>query len=195
MFDIVFTLILTIIFSPLLVFIALAIKIFDPGPVLYKARRVGKGRKIFNMFKFRTMVINADKIGGPSTSGADPRITTIGSLLRKFKGDELPQFINVLKGEMSIVGPRPEVLSEVETYGKEWDEIFSVRPGITDLASIEFSNEGKIISESGIADPHEAYRKLIQPRKLELQKNYVKNKSFFLDLKIIIKTIISIIRK
>jgi lipopolysaccharide/colanic/teichoic acid biosynthesis glycosyltransferase len=173
MFDIVFTLILTIIFSPLLVFIALAIKIFDPGPVLYKARRVGKGRKIFNMFKFRTMVINADKIGGPSTSGADPRITTIGSLLRKFKGDELPQFINVLKGEMSIVGPRPEVLSEVETYGKEWDEIFSVRPGITDLASIEFSNEGKIISESGIADPHEAYRKLIQPRKLELQKNYI----------------------
>jgi lipopolysaccharide/colanic/teichoic acid biosynthesis glycosyltransferase len=184
-----------VILSPVLLIVALIIKKHDKGPILYTPLRVGLHKKYFRMYKFRTMVTNADKIGGPTTSASDPRITPIGHFLRKFKLDELPQLINVLKGEMSLVGPRPEVISEVEYYDPKWDVIFSVRPGITDLASIEFRNEGEIVANSGIVDPHEAYKQLIQPRKLELQKEYALNHSLWMDMKILGKTLLAVIGK
>jgi lipopolysaccharide/colanic/teichoic acid biosynthesis glycosyltransferase len=171
------------------------IKKHDGGPVLYTPLRVGLHKKRFRMYKFRTMVQNADKIGGPTTSMSDPRITPVGHFLRRFKLDELPQLINVIKGEMSLVGPRPEVISEVEQYDPQWDVIFSVRPGMTDWASIEFRNEGEIVTNSGIDDPHEAYKQLIQPRKLELQRAYALNHSLGIDLRILWKTVLAVIGK
>lgn len=144
------------------------------------------------MFKFRTMVIDAEKIGGPSTSGDDPRLLKIGKVLRRYQLDELPQFINILKGDMSFVGPRPEVPSEVQRYEKEdRDIILSVKPGLTDLATLENVHEEEILK--GAKDPHEAYRRLIQPQKIKLAKEYIKKRSFWLDLKIIFKTLKSAI--
>jgi lipopolysaccharide/colanic/teichoic acid biosynthesis glycosyltransferase len=192
-FDILMSSIGLIVLSPLIAFVAIRIKLDSEGPVFYKANRAGKNKKPFKIFKFRSMVTNADKIGGPSTSDDDPRVTKIGKWVRKYKLDEVVQLINVFIGDMSLVGPRPEVISEVELYDKKWDIIFSVRPGITDLASIEFHNEGEIIAKSGIADPHEAYRIIIQPRKLELQKEYVEKSNFLLDIKIIFNTLAAIL--
>jgi lipopolysaccharide/colanic/teichoic acid biosynthesis glycosyltransferase len=182
-----------IILSPLLLFIAILIRKEDEGPVFYRGVRVGLHGQLFRIFKFRTMVVDAEKVGGPTTSARDPRVTSVGHWLRKYKLDELPQLLNVLKGDMSFVGPRPEVKSEVGAYGPEWIVIFSVQPGITDLSSIEFRNEGEIIANSGIEDPHEAYKKLIQPRKLELQRYYATNSSLALDLRIICRTLIALI--
>ena len=192
-FDIAAASFALLLLSPFLLWIAWRIRQEDGGAVFYRGVRVGLYGKLFRIFKFRTMVINAEKIGGASTSEDDPRITDIGRKLRKFKIDELPQLINVLIGEMSLVGPRPEVPFEVETYDPEWDIVFSVRPGITDLSSIEFRNEGEIIADSGIEDAHEAYRKLIQPRKLELQKEYALKSSLFLDIKIIFNTLKAVV--
>ena len=180
--------------GPILIFIAWKIKAEDGGPVFYRGVRVGIYKRPFRIFKFRTMVVNADKIGGPTTAEFDSRITFIGRWLRKYKLDELPQLMNVLAGQMSFVGPRPEVKSEVDNYGPEWDVIFSVRPGITDFSSIEFRNEGKIIADSGIEDSHEAYRKLIQPRKLALQKYYTTHSSMALDISLIFRTFFAIVR-
>jgi lipopolysaccharide/colanic/teichoic acid biosynthesis glycosyltransferase len=178
-----------IILSPVLLVIGALIKAYDGGPIFYTPWRVGLRKKLFRMYKFRTMVVNADRLGGPTTKTKDPRITPIGHWLRKFKLDELPQLKNVIAGEMSLVGPRPEIPSEVETYGPEWEVIFSVRPGITDLASLEFRHEGEIVARSGIADPHAAYRLLIKPRKLELQREYALNHSLWLDTQIIWQTL------
>lgn len=187
-FDILFSLSILIIFSPLLFAIALAIKRESRGTVFYKGRRVGKGGNIFYMNKFRTMVINADKIGGPTTSDDDARVTRVGKLLRRYKLDELPQFINVLKGEMSIVGPRPDVEDVVNLLPKKEKKlIFSVRPGITDFASLAFPNEGEIVK--GAKDPHKAYLEKIWPTKIKLQLTYVKEQSFWTDIKIILRTI------
>jgi len=194
LFDIVTSLFGLILFSPLFLVIAILIKKEDGGPVFYRGVRVGRYEKLFKIFKFRTMVVDAEKKGGPSTSIDDTRITKIGYFIRRYKLDELPQLINVLKGDMSIVGPRPEIKSEVDLYGPEWNVIFSVRPGITDLASIEFRNEGEIIANSGIDDAHEAYRKLIQPRKLELQKEYVLNYNMLTDIKLIFRTFAAIFK-
>jgi lipopolysaccharide/colanic/teichoic acid biosynthesis glycosyltransferase len=160
----------------------------DDGPVFYAPKRVGRNKKKFRMYKFRTMVPNADRIGGPTTGEKDPRITPMGHFLRRYKLDELPQLFNVLYGTMSLVGPRPEIPSEVETLDEKWDVIFSVKPGITDWSSIEFRDEGKIIAQSDIDDPHEAYRTLIQPRKLQLQKYYAENHNVKMDLRILMKT-------
>lgn len=179
---------------PVLLITAVAIKRFDGGPVFYAPWRVGRNKRLFRMYKFRTMVMNADKIGGPTTGRHDPRITPVGHVLRRFKLDELPQLLNVLKGDMSLVGPRPEIESEVNTYGPEMDVIFSVKPGITDLSSIEFRNEADIISQSAIADPHLAYQTLIQPRKLELQREYAWNRNFRLDLEIIFNTFRAVVQ-
>ncbi len=187
LFDIIFSLLGLIIVSPLLLAIAVAIKISSPGSVFYRGRRVGKNGKIFRIFKFRTMVANADKIGGPSTAGDDPRLTKIGKFLRRHNLDELPQLINILKGEMSFVGPRPEVPSEVETYGSEEKKIIlSVKPGLTDFATLEDIHEEEILK--GSKDPHETYRKEIKPQKIRLQIKYVRERSFITDIKILIKT-------
>jgi lipopolysaccharide/colanic/teichoic acid biosynthesis glycosyltransferase len=186
-FDIISSIIGLTIASPLILLISILIKKEDPGSVFYRGKRVGKKGKIFRIFKFRTMVQNADKIGGPSTAGDDPRLTKTGKFLRKYNLDEIPQLINVFKGEMSIVGPRPDVPEEVETYGEKKDIILSVKPGMTDLATLENIHEEEVLR--GSKDPHETYQKLIKPKKLKLAVEYVKRSSFLLDLKIILKTI------
>lgn len=192
LFDIVFSWLGLVLFSPLILLIAVLIGCESPGPVFYPGKRVGRGGKEFKMLKFRSMVMNADKLGGPSTSADDPRLLRVGRFLRNHNLDELPQLINVLKGEMSFVGPRPEVLSEVETYDKETrDIILSVRPGLTDLATLANIHEEEILR--GAPDPHEAYRRLIQPQKLKLAKEYVKTRSFRLDIEILLRTLKSAI--
>lgn len=183
LFDVVLAAIGVVMFSPILAVIAILIKLEDRASVFYRGLRIGRQGKPFRVYKFRTMVVNAEKIGGPSTSDDDPRITRIGKHLRKYKLDELPQLFNVLKGDMSFVGPRPEVKSEVDLYTPQERELLTVRPGITDYASIEFHDEGAILK--GSADPHEAYRLLIRPRKIELGLQYVREHSLLTDLRIL----------
>ncbi len=190
--DIAFSLCGLVVLSPLLAAIAVLIKREDRGTVFYRGWRVGKDGKLFRIYKFRTMVMDADKLGGPSTAADDPRITRVGGLLRKYKLDELPQLINVLKGEMSLVGPRPEVPEEVERYDQRERRVLTVRPGLTDWASIKFRNEGEILR--GSPDPHQTYREKIKPEKMELALRYLDELSFRTDLKIILQTIVEIFR-
>jgi lipopolysaccharide/colanic/teichoic acid biosynthesis glycosyltransferase len=191
-FDFVSSLIGLILVSPVLVTIAILIKKEDGGPVFYRGIRVGRFGKPFRIFKFRTMVLNAEKLGGPSTADDDPRITKMGTFIRKFKLDELPQLLNVLKGEMSIVGPRPEVQLYVDMFTEEEKAILSVRPGITDWASIWNPDEGAILA--GSPDPEKTYMEKIRPDKIRLQLKYVRERSFWNDLKIIAQTIVAIIK-
>jgi lipopolysaccharide/colanic/teichoic acid biosynthesis glycosyltransferase len=177
--------------SPALVIVALLIKRGDEGPVFYRGLRVGRWGRPFRIYKFRTMVLNAEKIGGPSTSDDDPRITRVGRFLRKYKLDELPQLINVLKGEMSIVGPRPEVQQYVDMYTEEERVILSVRPGITDWASVWNSEEGAILA--GSPDPEKTYLEKIRPEKIRLQLEYVRKRSFWIDIGIVFQTVGAII--
>jgi lipopolysaccharide/colanic/teichoic acid biosynthesis glycosyltransferase len=177
--------------SPLMVFLAVKINKNDGGSVFYAGERIGKGGKKFKMFKFRTMVANAEKMGGPSTASDDPRLTKIGLFLKKYQLDELPQLINVLKGEMSLVGPRPEVKMYVDMMTpEEKDVILSVRPGMTDYASLWNFHEGETLK--GSKDPEKTYQEKIRPKKLELQKKYVKEHSLFVDIKIILSTVFKI---
>lgn len=193
LFDILLSLAGLVFLSPFLVLTAALIKLDSKGPVFYMGSRVGKGGKLFKMLKFRTLRDDADKMGGgPSCADDDPRITRMGGALRKFKINELPQLINVLKGEMSFVGPRPEVQSEVETYNEEEKRILTVRPGITDYASLTYHNEGEILM--GEKDPHEAYRRLIKPGKLKLALKYVDESSLRVDLKILYMTAMALVR-
>lgn len=171
---------------PVMGLIALAIKWEDGGPILYRGRRVGRHGKTFYIYKFRTMVVDAEKKGGPSTAGDDPRLTKAGRLLRKYKLDELSQLMNVVKGEMSLVGPRPEVQHYVDLFTEEEQVILSVRPGITDWASIWNSDEGAVLA--GSDDPEKKYMETIRPTKIKLQLEYVKNRSFFTDLHILFLT-------
>lgn len=192
LFDITVSLIGLLITLPLSLLIGLLIFLDSGSPVIYKATRVGKGGKNFLMYKFRTMVKNADKIGGPSTSADDPRLTKIGIFLRKYKLDELPQFVNILLGDMSFVGPRPEVPSEVLLYDIiAKNAILSVRPGLTDLASIADLHEEEVLR--GSKDPHQTYKEKIQPQKIKLQLEYIQKKSFWLDIKILIKTFLNVV--
>ena len=187
LFDILFSAFGLIVMSPPLIFSAIAIKLDSEGPVFYRGKRIGRYGKPFRIYKFRTMVVNAEKLGGPSTADDDPRITKIGHLLRKLKLDEVPQLINVLIGEMSFVGPRPEVQHYVDMFTEEEKAILDVRPGITDWASLWNPDEGAILK--GSKDPEKAYIEKIRPEKLKLQLKYVKKNSFWIDLKIILLTL------
>jgi lipopolysaccharide/colanic/teichoic acid biosynthesis glycosyltransferase len=186
-FDILFAALGLILFSPFLMIICCCIKMGDGGPVFYRGERVGLNERLFRIFKFRTMVVDAERYGGSSTADDDPRITSVGRFLRKYKLDELPQLINVLKGDMSIVGPRPEVKYYTDTYTAEEKTIISIRPGITDWASIWNSDEGRILA--GAEDPEKVYREVIRPTKLKLQMRYVKEQSLMKDFQIIILTL------
>ena len=160
---------------------------------LYKSKRVGQYGQIFEMLKIRTMILNADKMGGASTSADDPRITRFGRFLRKFKLDELPQFINVLRGEMALVGPRPDVPEVIDLMTPEEEEIIlSVKPGITDLASLWDCEEEEMLR--GEKDPHRVYLEKIWPTKKALQIWYIKNRNWWLDLKIVAATFLRIFR-
>lgn len=184
-FDFTVSALALIVLSPLLLAIALAIKIGSPGPVFYRGFRAGQGGTPFRMWKFRTMLVNADKMGGPSTSADDPRLTGVGRVLRWYKLDEMPQLISVLQGHMSLVGPRPEVLSETELYTDEERALLSVPPGIIDYASMKFHNEEAILA--GSSDPHQTYLEKIRPEKVRLGLHYVKTRSFTGDLKILLQ--------
>lgn len=173
--------------SPVLLAITLRIKKESPGPALYRGKRIGLNGKPFYMLKFRSMVMNADKIGGSSTPDDDPRITRIGKLLRATKLDELPQLINVFKGEMSFVGPRPQVAWAVDLYTPEQKKVLTVPPGITDYASLRFPNEGEILK--GSTDPDKDYMEKIHPEKMRLSLQYIKERSLGLDIKIILQTL------
>jgi len=192
LFDLFFSALGLIVLSPVLFFIALRIKLESPGPALYQGTRVGMHGKLFKMNKFRTMVINADKIGGSSTPEDDPRITKVGRFLRRYKLDELPQLINVFKGEMSFVGPRPQVKWAVDLYSEEERQVLTVRPGITDYASVRFPNEGEILK--GSTDPDKDYMEKIHPEKMRLSLEYVRTRSMWVDLKVIAQTLAAIVK-
>ena len=176
-----------ILLSPLFLGIAVIIKLTSKGPVFYIQKRMGKNFKEFNLYKFRSMIVDADKKGLQITSGDDPRITKIGKFIRKTKLDELPQLINVLKGDMSLVGPRPEVKKYVMLKKEDYEKVLSVKPGITDLAAIEFRDEEKILEKYN--DKEKAYIEIILPKKIELYKKYIDNISFKNDINIILKTL------
>jgi lipopolysaccharide/colanic/teichoic acid biosynthesis glycosyltransferase len=186
LFDILSSCAGLVLLSPILLFLSIAIKRHDKGPVLYRGVRVGRGGVLFKMFKFRTMVVNAEQLGGSSTADDDRRITTIGRFMRKYKLDELPQLINILRGEMSFVGPRPQVTWAVELYNTDQMRLLSVRPGITDYASIKFRNEGELLK--GSEDPDRDYLAKIAPEKLRLGLEYVDKMSLITDLRIILAT-------
>ena len=175
------------ILSPLFFLAWIRIKRDSDGPVIYRATRIGLRGRPFTMYKFRTMVADADRIGGPSTSEDDPRLTRTGAMLRRYKLDELPQLVNVIKGDMSFVGPRPDVPTEVAKYTAEERLLLTVRPGITDWASLRFHNEGQILR--GYEDPHAAYLQLIRPEKVRLGLEYVEHGTFKTDLAILLRTL------
>jgi lipopolysaccharide/colanic/teichoic acid biosynthesis glycosyltransferase len=175
--------------SPLLLFCALLIRLNSPGTILFRQKRVGRNGEIFTLYKFRTMFMSGE--GLPITAEDDPRITAIGKFLRKMKLDELPQLYNVLRGEMCFVGPRPEVAELVDFDCHKWQKVLSVRPGITDPVTLEFRNEGLLLSE--IDDKLAFYREVIQPYKLNGYLSYVQNKCLKNDLKIIAQTLKAII--
>jgi lipopolysaccharide/colanic/teichoic acid biosynthesis glycosyltransferase len=190
--DLAVSLVALVVLSPLLGILSLQIKRHDGGPVLYAGPRVGKDGKPFGMYKFRSMVLNADRLGGSSTPDDDPRITPIGRVLRRYKLDELPQLINVVRGEMSLVGPRPQVQWAVDLYTPEERKVLSVKPGITDYASVRFPNEGEILK--GSLDPDRDYMEKIHPEKMRLSLEYVRNRSLLTDLKVIAQTAVAIAR-
>jgi lipopolysaccharide/colanic/teichoic acid biosynthesis glycosyltransferase len=169
-FDIFFSALGLVICSPIFLVLLIAIRLESRGPVFYRGVRVGLHGKPFRIYKFRSMVTDAEKLGASSTHQADPRLTRCGKFIRKYKLDELSQLVNVFLGDMGFVGPRPEVQKFVDIYTEEEKQILSVRPGITDWSSIKFHNEAEIIEASGIANADEAYEKLIRPEKLRLQE-------------------------
>ena len=184
-FDILLSIIILLIFLPIGLIMALWILFESKGGVFYRQERIGKFGNPFLILKFRSMLKDADK-SGKLTIGRDPRITQSGHFLRKFKLDEFPQFINVLKGEMSIVGPRPEVKEFVDLYTEDQRQILNVRPGITDYASVEYFNENEMLGKS--EDPHKTYIEVIMPAKIELNKKYLANPSIGNDLSIMWRT-------
>jgi lipopolysaccharide/colanic/teichoic acid biosynthesis glycosyltransferase len=177
--------------SPLLAAIAWLVKREDGGPILYSGRRVGQRGRPFRMHKFRTMVVNADRLGGSSTADDDPRMTRVGLRLRKHKLDELPQLINVVRGEMSLVGPRPEVQQFVDLLSAEERAILDVPPGITDWASLWNCDEGALLA--GADDPDRVYLEQIRPTKLQLQLEYVRTRSIRTDLRILALTALKLV--
>ena len=192
-FDLILSFILLVIFSPILIIFSLIIWFQDFSNPFYIASRVGKNGNLFNMIKFRTMIVNADKSKVDSTSLNDNRITKLGFRLRKYKIDEMPNLFNILKGEMSFVGPRPNVKRETDLYSKEEIKLHNVKPGITDFSSIVFSDEGQILKNS--KDPDLDYNQLIRPWKSRLGIYYVNNNNILSDLFILYLTILSFISR
>lgn len=186
-FDFLFSLFFLILFFPLLIIIAALQFILSRPPIFFKQQRVGLKGKPFTLYKFRTMSIKKSTKGGSFDAGDTSRVTPIGKVLRKTKIDELPQLWNVLKGDMSLVGPRPEIKKWVDEYPDRWENILRVKPGITDLGSLEFRDEEKILSRA--EDPEDTYRNIILPKKLSLYEEYIRKQSLIFDFVIIMKTI------
>ena len=193
LFDIVASACGLILLSPLFFIVSVWIKLDSIGPVFYRQVRVGRYNKDFKIFKFRTMMVGADKGSLVTIGGRDPRVTRIGYYLRKFKIDELPQLINVFIGDMSLVGPRPEVRHYVNYWTSEQLHVLDVRPGITDPASIKFRNENELMESA--EDPESFYINVIMQEKLKLYLEYVHNASFWYDIKLIFKTIYTVVKE
>lgn len=192
-FDISSSLIGIVCLSPIILFSAGLIRLSSSGPVFYRGLRVGRYGKMFRIFKFRTMLVDAESRGASSTSDDDPRVTRIGKFLRKYKLDELPQLINVLRGDMSIVGPRPEVKKFTDLFSVEESTILTIRPGITDWASLWNPDEGALLQ--GSLDPDQDYLEKIRPEKIRLQLKYVRERSFWTDLRIIFQTLQVVVKR
>jgi lipopolysaccharide/colanic/teichoic acid biosynthesis glycosyltransferase len=190
--DIVLSIIGLLILLPFFPFVAILIKIDSGGPIFFRQERMGKDFCLFTIYKFRTMTANADKKGTLITAGGDNRITRVGGFLRRYKIDELPQLYNVLKGDMSFVGPRPEVSKYVQLFETEYRKLLTVRPGITDLASLRYSNEEAILGKSKALE--EVYISTILPEKIKLSSHYVDSHSLMTDLKLILLTVLKAFR-
>lgn len=190
--DLLFSLIVLIVGLPFFIIISLVILLTSKGGVFFTQERIGKDQLPFKLIKFRTMKPNSEASGQITIGGRDPRITKVGFILRKFKLDEFPQLLNILKGDMSIVGPRPEVKKYVDLYSDEQLKVLSVRPGLTDFASLEYIDENEILGKS--EEPERTYIEEIMPAKLQLNLKYIKQQTFLLDLKLIFRTIIGILR-
>ena len=190
-FDRICALLGILILSPIFLLIAVAIKVDSPGPVIYRQKRAGRNNRAFELLKFRSMVSDAAKLGPQVTKGGDPRITRVGKILRDYKLDELPQLLNVLAGEISLVGPRPEVKKYVDLFWQDYQLILSIKPGITDYAAVTFRNEEEVLAR--FADLEQGYVEEVLPRKIALYYQYLANISFAEDLRIIFKTLWKII--
>ena len=193
LFDVVASGVGLLLLSPLFLLVAIWIKLDSPGPVFYRQVRVGRYNRDFRIFKFRSMRVGADKGSLVTIGGRDPRVTRSGYFIRKFKVDELPQLINVFIGDMSLVGPRPEVRHYVDYWTKEQLRVLDVRPGITDPASIKFRNENELLEKA--EDPEKYYIEVIMQEKLRLYLEYVENHSFWYDMKLIFQTFWVIVRE
>jgi len=190
-FDFTASLLVLLLLSPLFIIIGLWIVLDSKGGMFYKQIRIGKNQKQFGLYKFRSMATGSDK-SGQITIGNDSRITKVGRFIRKYKIDELPQLINILKGEMSVVGPRPEVKKYVDLYNKEQQQVLTVLPGLSDYASIEYFDEQTILGKA--ENPDKEYIEIVMPAKLNLNLKYISEKSILTDLKIIFKTLGKIIK-
>lgn len=190
LFDLFFSVLGLIILSPLLLIISLFILVDSKGGVIFIQQRVGKNNKNFSLFKFRTMAPNSDKSGLLTIGNRDRRITNVGKWLRKYKLDELPQLLNIFIGDMSFVGPRPEVRKYVDLYNYGQLKVLAIKPGLTDYASLKYINEGEILAS--YSDPEKAYIDKIMPEKLTLNLQYIKEQSFLTDIKILAKTVIGV---
>lgn len=177
---------------PLLVTVAIAIKVGGRGPVFYRQERVGRNGRLFRIWKFRTMTVGADKVGPSITTSGDSRVTRVGRVLRQWKLDEIPQLLNVLVGEMSFVGPRPEVPKYVALYTAEQSRVLDLKPGITDLASVEFRDEEKLLAAA--PEPESFYREYCIPKKIELNLQYAAIATVWSDVKLMLRTIGAIAR-
>lgn len=191
--DIIFSGLGLICLSPLFVFLALWVKLDSPGPVFYRQVRVGRNNRDFKLYKFRSMRVDSDKKGLITIGGHDPRVTQSGYYIRKYKLDEFPQLINVFLGDMSLVGPRPEVRKYVDMYTDEQMHVLDVRPGITDMASIYYRNENELLEKAN--NPEKYYREVIMQDKLRINLEYVRNHSVIGDFRMILKTLFVIITK
>jgi lipopolysaccharide/colanic/teichoic acid biosynthesis glycosyltransferase len=191
-FDLLASAVGLLVASPLLALAALAVRLDSPGPVLFVQQRVGRNFRPFGIYKFRTMVADADRRGGPITFGADPRVTRVGRWLRRSKIDELPQLVNVLLGHMSLVGPRPEVPKYVDMFRDDYTYVLSVRPGLTDPASMKYRDEAEQLAAS--PDPGREYAERILPDKIALARQYIAGATFAGDVGILLKTLLRIAR-
>ena len=187
MFDIVVAAAALVVLFPLLVLSALLIKLDSPGPIFFKQERIGRNFRPFWIYKFRTMAQDAPARGGLVTIGEDARVTRVGRLLRKSKIDEIPQLTNILRGDMTLVGPRPEVRQYVELFRRDYEEILQVRPGLTDLASLKYRDEAALLGKA--ANPEDEYMRHVLPDKIRLAKDYLRRSSFLFDLGLILKTL------
>lgn len=179
--------------SPVFLVSAVMIRLDTPGPIVFSHERMGKDKKFFRLYKFRTMVKDASSIGPPITSANDPRITRVGRLLRKFKVDEMLQIINIVKGDMSVIGPRPEVKKYIDMFAEDYEDVLKIKPGMTDYALIAFRNEEEILSR--FSDAEEGYMNEVLPEKIKLYRKYITEISLKTDVKIFFATIWEVLRR